>query len=307
MKSNKRVICLMGPTTAGKTSIGIKLAEQYPIDIISVDSAMIYRGMDIGTDKPSKVELQKIPHNLIDILNPTQKYSVSKFYLDASLLIKSSLDIGRIPMLIGGCMMYFNVLQNGLFYLPKAKESIRNAIEKKSSLHSWEIMHKELSIIDPISALKIHPNDSQRIQRALEVISVVGKPIHKSFENINNSLNKWDFVKIVISPSSKENINRDIEKRFYKMLKKGFIGEVESLYDRSDLSKNMPSMRAIGYRQAWSYLDGQYSLDVMIKNSIIATKQLAKRQFTWLRSWNNTIWIDSKDFKLYEKIMLILK
>lgn len=286
------IICLMGPTAAGKTDLAIELLKNYPLEIISVDSAMIYRGMDIGTAKPNKALLELAPHHLIDIRDPSETYSVMQFCQDAIALIKTILAKKRIPLLVGGTMLYFRALQQGLSELPASDALIRKKIERQSQ--GPDSLYQQLVRVDPAAAARIHPHDPQRIQRALAVYELTGKTLSQWHAEGLTKLHDYPTLSIAIAPASRSLLHARIQQRFHDMLQQGFINEVRSLHARGDLSPDLPSMRAVGYRQAWDYLDNQLSYDEMVTKSIIATRQLAKRQLTWLRTWPNLSLLDSE-------------
>ena len=286
-------IFLMGPTASGKTDLAIQLRQQLPVEVISVDSALIYRGMDIGTAKPSKAELALAPHRLIDICDPAESYSAANFRTDALREMQEISAQGKIPLLVGGTMLYYKALLEGLSPLPSADEKVRSEIEAKAALIGWGGLHQELSKIDPISAQRINPNDSQRINRALEVFYLTGKTLTELTAQKGEAL-PYDMLQFAIEPEQREVLHLRIEQRFHKMIELGFQQEVEKLYRRSDLNENLPSIRCVGYRQMWEYLRGDYDHDEMVFRGICATRQLAKRQITWLRGWTSPIqWLDS--------------
>ena len=286
-------IFLMGPTASGKTDLAIQLRQQLPVEVISVDSALIYRGMDIGTAKPSKAELALAPHRLIDICDPAESYSAANFRTDALREMQEISAQGKIPLLVGGTMLYYKALLEGLSPLPSADEKVRSEIEAKAALVGWGGLHQELSKIDPISAQRINPNDSQRINRALEVFYLTGKTLTELTAQKGEAL-PYDILQFAIAPEQREVLHRRIEQRFHKMIELGFQQEVEKLYRRPDLNENLPSIRCVGYRQMWEYLRGDYDHDEMVFRGICATRQLAKRQITWLRGWTSPIqWLDS--------------
>lgn len=286
-------IFLMGPTASGKTDLAIQLRQQLPVEVISVDSALIYRGMDIGTAKPSKAELALAPHRLIDICDPAESYSAANFRTDALREMQEISAQGKIPLLVGGTMLYYKALLEGLSPLPSADEKVRSEIEAKAALIGWGGLHQELSKIDPISAQRINPNDSQRINRALEVFYLTGKTLTELTAQKGEAL-PYDILQFAIAPEQREVLHRRIEQRFHKMIELGFQQEVEKLYRRPDLNENLPSIRCVGYRQMWEYLRGDYDHDEMVFRGICATRQLAKRQITWLRGWTSPIqWLDS--------------
>ena len=286
-------IFLMGPTASGKTDLAIQLRQQLPVEVISVDSALIYRGMDIGTAKPSKAELALAPHRLIDICDPSESYSAANFRTDALREMQEISAQGKIPLLVGGTMLYYKALLEGLSPLPSADEKVRSEIEAKAALIGWGGLHQELSKIDPISAQRINPNDSQRINRALEVFYLTGKTLTELTAQKGEAL-PYDILQFAIAPEQREVLHLRIEQRFHKMIELGFQQEVEKLYRRPDLNENLPSIRCVGYRQMWEYLRGDYDHDEMVFRGICATRQLAKRQITWLRGWTSPIqWLDS--------------
>ena len=286
-------IFLMGPTASGKTDLAIQLSQQLPVEVISVDSALIYRGMDIGTAKPSKAELALAPHRLIDICDPAESYSAANFRTDALREMQEISAQGKIPLLVGGTMLYYKALLEGLSPLPSADEKVRSKIEAKAALIGWGELHQELSKIDPISAKRINPNDSQRINRALEVFYLTGKTLTELTAQKGEAL-PYDILQFAIAPEQREVLHLRIEQRFHKMIELGFQQEVEKLYRRPDLNENLPSIRCVGYRQMWEYLRGDYDHDEMVFRGICATRQLAKRQITWLRGWKDEItWLDS--------------
>ena len=286
-------IFLMGPTASGKTDLAIQLRQQLPVEVISVDSALIYRGMDIGTAKPSKAELALAPHRLINICDPAESYSAANFRTDALREMQEISAQGKIPLLVGGTMLYYKALLEGLSPLPSADEKVRSEIEAKAALIGWGGLHQELSKIDPISAQRINPNDSQRINRALEVFYLTGKTLTELTAQKGEAL-PYDILQFAIVPKQREVLHHRIEQRFHNMIELGFQQEVEKLYRRPDLNENLPSIRCVGYRQMWEYLRGDYDHDEMIFRGICATRQLAKRQITWLRGWTSPIqWLDS--------------
>ena len=286
-------IFLMGPTASGKTDLAIQLRQQLPVEVISVDSALIYRGMDIGTAKPSKAELALAPHRLIDICDPAESYSAANFRTDALREMQEISTQGKIPLLVGGTMLYYKALLEGLSPLPSADEKVRSEIEAKAALIGWSGLHQELSKIDPISAQRINPNDSQRINRALEVFYLTGKTLTELTTQKGEAL-PYDILQFAIAPEQREVLHLRIEQRFHKMIELGFQQEVEKLYRCPDLNEDLPSIRCVGYRQMWEYLRGDYDHDEMVFRGICATRQLAKRQITWLRGWTSPIqWLDS--------------
>jgi tRNA dimethylallyltransferase len=298
----KTVFCLMGPTASGKTDLAVQLVQHYPFEIISVDSAMVYRGMDIGTAKPTSAELTKAPHHLINICDPASPYSAGKFRQDALQVIDEIVARDKIPLFVGGTMLYFNVLQNGVAQLPTADEAIRLSLNNKAKQLGWPAMHQQLQSIDPVIAKKLHPNDSQRIQRALEVHQICGKTMTELQKSQTLTQPPFQFINISIDVSDRIKLHQRIEKRFEIMLNQGFLEEVAQLKQRSDLHSMLPAIRTVGYRQAWSYLDGLYDQATMKQRAIIATRQLAKRQLTWLRRWKNLTTYQMDDKNLYTNI-----
>lgn len=294
----------MGPTASGKTDLAIKLRQILPVEVISVDSALIYKGMDIGTAKPNAEELALAPHRLIDICDPAESYSAANFRQDA---LREMLEIsaqGKIPLLVGGTMLYYKALLEGLSPLPSADEKIRAEIEQRAAQQGWAALHQELAKIDPISAQRINPNDSQRINRALEVFYLTGQSLTQLTAQKGESL-PYQILQFAIAPQERSTLHQRIEQRFHKMLELGFQQEVEALYQRTDLHLDLPSMRCVGYRQMWEYLRGDYSYDEMVFKGICATRQLAKRQITWLRGWNSEItWLDSLQISQAQDIVL---
>jgi tRNA dimethylallyltransferase len=309
-------IFLMGPTASGKTDLAVKLLEELPCEIISVDSAMIYRGMDIGTAKPDTELLKIAPHRLIDICDPSEAYSAARFRQDA---LKEMADIqrkGAIPLLVGGTFLYFRALEKGLSQLPSANEAVRHRLEQQAQAIGWSGMHQWLAKVDPQAAARIHPNDPQRIQRALEVFEITGVPMttlfaHEGEQNLRKEDNCAEFpfnaVKIILSPADRSELHHKIELRFDNMLANGFIEEVETLYRRGDLTLSMPSMRAVGYRQAWEYLAGTWDYQTMREKGMTATRQYAKRQLTWLRAEHNCQWYDGARKNIHKEVLKYLR
>ncbi|NNN62340.1 tRNA (adenosine(37)-N6)-dimethylallyltransferase MiaA [Vibrio sp. A11] len=287
---------LMGPTASGKTDLAIRLRQKYPVEIISVDSALIYKGMDVGTAKPDAKELALAPHRLIDILDPSEAYSVADFRQDALREMKTIVSEGRIPLLVGGTMLYYKALLDGLSPLPAANPAVRQQIESQAQEQGWAALHTQLQQIDPISAARIHPNDPQRLSRALEVYKISGKTLTELTQTKGESI-PFRVKQFAIAPMDRAELHRRIELRFEKMVKSGFEEEVKALYDRNDLHPDLPSIRCVGYRQMWDYFDGNSTLDEAIYRGICATRQLAKRQLTWLRSWDELTWLDSENIE----------
>lgn len=288
----KLVICIMGPTGVGKSQLSLELATRTPAEIISVDSAMIYREMNIGTAKPSSADRKQFPHHLIDIRDPSEKYSAGDFCQDAITAIQSTLAKNKTPLLVGGTMLYFKALQQGLTSLPPANIEIRGKIAQEAKQKGWAFLHSRLASIDPTAASQIHPNDPQRIQRALEVHAITGWPIsHWHKKGVAAFSHDFQFVNIAMTYENRFEIHRRIKERLEHMLKAGFLEEVESLYSRGDLHPHLPSIRSVGYRQIWNYLTGELDYESMKEEILIATRQLAKRQLTWLRSFKTLTWI----------------
>ncbi|HED52052.1 MAG TPA: tRNA (adenosine(37)-N6)-dimethylallyltransferase MiaA [Gammaproteobacteria bacterium] len=282
----------MGPTASGKTGVAVELVQQLPLDIVSVDSALVYRGMDIGTAKPDAETLRLAPHRLIDIRDPVQPYSAAGFRDDALQEIASIHAAGRIPLLVGGTMLYFRALEQGLSELPAADPDVRARLEAEAKTRGWAAMHERLAGIDPVAAARIHPNDPQRIQRALEVYDITGLSMTEQFERSPDTAPPLRFLKIALVPENRAVLHERIQRRFNIMLEQGFLDEVSTLRARGDLDPDMPSMRAVGYRQAWAHLDGKLSAQEWVERAIVATRQYAKRQLTWLRSEGNTNPVD---------------
>ncbi len=285
----------MGPTASGKTNIAVELVQQAPLEIISVDSAQVYRGMDIGTGKPTADILEKAHHRLIDIRDPSEAYSVADFRNDALNEITDIQSKGNIPLLVGGTMLYFKALRDGLATMPAADEKVRNKILDLVTNAGCQAAHNRLSEVDPESAARIHPNDLQRLQRALEIFELTGKTmttIHKE-GNLKEDL-PFELHCIATFPSQRASLHEKIASRFKHMLDEGFVQEVKKLYDRDDLNPSLPAIRSVGYRQIWDYLAGIYNYNEMQNKALAATRQLAKRQITWLRSWPDLQILDSE-------------
>ena len=282
MTETPTVVCLMGPTASGKTDLAVELVRRFPFEIISVDSAMVYRGMDIGTAKPDQQTLREAPHRLIDFLDPAQPYSAASFRDDALREIEQIVALGKVPLLVGGTMLYYKALLQGLAELPSADEETRNKLLQEADAQGWDKMHIRLAEVDPDSAARIHPNDPQRIQRALEVYQLTGVPLSHWLAKPSEPF-PYASRCLGLIPSDRSWLHERISRRFHLMLEQGFEQEVQSLCDRGDLDEDKPSIRAVGYRQMWQYLHGELSHEEMIERGIIATRQLAKRQLTWLR------------------------
>ena len=290
--SRRQAIFLMGPTAAGKTDAAICLHELYAGDIISVDSALVYKGMDIGTAKPDAATLRRAPHALVDICEPWEPYSASQFCADALKLMQASNDAGRMPILAGGTMLYYNALQNGLSQLPEADPEVRQQIQQLADEHGWEHVHQKLAEVDPNSAARIHINDPQRINRAYEVFLVTGQTMTDLYARDQGQRLDYDTLKIIISPADRSVLHERIALRFKLMLEAGFLDEMRTLMAEPKNHPELPAMRSVGYRQAWEHLAGETTLDEFIFKGIAATRQLAKRQLTWLRKEPDAIWLD---------------
>jgi len=303
MGKPKKIICLMGPTACGKTQLAIDLVQQFPFEIISVDSAMVYRGMNIGTAKPSSEELQKAPHRLIDICDPSVPYSAGQFQEDALREINKIHEQGCIPLLVGGTMLYFHLLQHKMADLPSANEKLRQEISQEAHEKGWLTLHKKLEKIDPVAADSIHPNDSQRIQRALEVYYTTGQTITEIQNTESPRCLPFEVINVIVAYQDRTKLHQKIEKRMDQMLKDGLVEEVTHLYERGDLRSDLPSMRTVGYRQIWSYLANDDDYKDMRERAIFATRQLAKRQYTWLRRWKSATWFASENPKLLEEVI----
>ncbi|OXY80723.1 tRNA (adenosine(37)-N6)-dimethylallyltransferase MiaA [Oceanimonas doudoroffii] len=294
MGTEPLAIFLMGPTASGKTGLAMELCRQLPCDIISVDSALVYKGMNIGTAKPTAEELVATPHRLIDLIDPAEAYSAADFRRDALAAMTEVTQAGRIPLLVGGTMLYFKALLEGLSPLPAADPDVRTGIEREAAERGWEALHQELARIDPVSAARIHPNDPQRLSRALEVFRISGKTLTELTECKGDPL-PYKVLQFAIAPAERAELHRRINERFRLMLEQGFEHEVRALYERGDLHAGLPSIRCVGYRQMWDYLSGVVGYDEMVERGMAATRQLAKRQLTWLRGWPELTWLDTDD------------
>lgn len=284
----------MGPTASGKTALAMALCDALPCDIISVDSALIYRDMNIGTAKPTADELAKYPHRLINLRDASQSYSAADFCQDALAEIAQIRANNRIPLLVGGTMMYFKSLIEGISPLPAANSNIRKQIEKEATAKGWEALHEQLKVIDPVSAERIHPNDPQRLSRALEVFRLTGNTLTQLTETKGAKL-EGNILQFAITPKERSTLHERIALRYQQMIAQGFEQEVVALKKRPDLHENLPSIRCVGYRQMWQYLNGECDHEEMIFRGVCATRQLAKRQLTWLRSWPELQWLTTDD------------
>lgn len=298
------VIFIMGPTASGKTELAMSLNQAIDSEIISVDSALVYKGMDIGTAKPTPEELAVAPHRLISFLDPVESYSAADFRNDALQAIEEIHQQGKIPLLVGGTMLYFKALLEGISPLPEANAEIRLEIEQQAKQIGWQAMHQQLVEIDPVAGARIHPNDPQRINRALEVFRISGKTLTELSANKGVAL-PFKALQFAITPE-KSVLHQRIEQRFVQMIDLGFEKEVKSLYKRGDLHLDLPSMRCVGYRQMWEYFDGKHDFDEMIYRGVVATRQLAKRQMTWLKGWNNLQWLKTGDKENLQHILCSL-
>jgi tRNA dimethylallyltransferase len=290
--------CLLGPTASGKTAAALALAARRPVEIISVDSALVYREMDIGTAKPTAEERAVAPHHLIDIVDPTDVYSAAQFRADTLRLTGEIHARGRLPLLVGGTMLYYKALTQGLNDLPAADADVRATLDADAAREGWPALHARLASIDPVTAARLAPNDSQRIQRALEVFMLTGQAMSALLAEParqDDAAAAWRFVPITLEPSERGVLHARIEKRFDAMLAGGFVDEVVKLRERGDLSPEMPSMRCVGYRQVWEYLDGAVDYSTMRDKGVFATRQLCKRQLTWLRSMTERLVVDCCD------------
>ncbi|MFY1931220.1 tRNA (adenosine(37)-N6)-dimethylallyltransferase MiaA [Achromobacter xylosoxidans] len=294
MSTPPLVICLAGPTAAGKSASTLALAERWPLEIVNVDSATIYRGMDIGTAKPSPAEQAQVPQHLLDIRDPAQSYSAAEFRADALRLIDEIRARGRIPLLAGGTMMYYKALRDGLDDLPQADPSLRAELEARAARDGWPALHAELARLDPVTAARLAPNDSQRIQRALEICQLSGQPMSALLGRQRAATGDDDnrYLTISLEPSERAALHARIEQRFDAMLANGLLEEVRGLHARADLHPGLPSVRCVGYRQMWAHLDGEISLEEAREQGIAATRQLAKRQITWLRAQPERVIVD---------------
>lgn len=301
------VVCLMGPTASGKTQLAIQLVQQYPFEIISVDSAMVYRGMNIGTAKPGADILAIAPHHLIDIREPQDPYSAAQFREDALREIAIIQAKDKIPLLVGGTMLYFRTLQQGIAKMPSADAELRLKLAHEGETLGWPALHNRLATVDPVAAQRIHPQDSQRIQRALEVHALTGKNLTTWHDNQEINRTDYAFHYLVVAPKDRAILHERIKQRFIQMLDAGLVDEVKQLFSRNDLNLETPAIRSVGYRQVWEYLEGKLTFDEMREKGIIATRQLAKRQLTWLRSWPDAVWFDSEAIDLFEQVATYLK
>jgi tRNA dimethylallyltransferase len=295
-------ILLMGPTGAGKTDLAVGLAERFPLEIVSVDAAMVYRGMDIGTAKPSQELLARAPHHVIDLIDPIESYSAARFLADADAATKTIRARGRTPLFVGGTMLYFRALQSGLARLPAADPAIRQRIEERAGVAGWPALHAELARLDPAAAARIRSNDRQRIQRALEVIERTGRPLSAQLAENLRGATRSDYLRLVLAPDDRAALGQRVAERFDAMLSRGLLDELRALRARGDLHAELPAMRLIGYRQLWSHLEAGTPLADAVEKAVIATRQLARRQLTWLRAEPGAEWFEAFDSRTPERI-----
>jgi tRNA dimethylallyltransferase len=300
-------VFLMGPTASGKTAVAVELVQRLPLEIISVDSALVYRGMDIGTAKPDAATLALAPHRLIDIRDPGEAYSAAQFRVDALREMELICASGNTPLLVGGTMLYFRALEQGLSDLPGADPEVRAQLEGRAAEIGWAAMHQRLAEVDAQSAARIHPNDPQRIQRALEVYELTGVALSELCRRGSETPPNYRFLKIVLAPPEREVLHRRIEARFRAMLEQGFLDEVRGLHGRGDLDARLPALRAVGYRQAWMYLQGELSADEWVEKALLATRQYARRQLTWLRAEADAHWVDPLGADAVARVAALIK
>ena len=288
-------LLVLGPTASGKTACALAIAARLPVEIVSVDSALVYRDMDIGTAKPSAAERALCPHHLIDIISPEDSYSAARFAEDALALIEAIIRRGRIPLLAGGTMLYFKALRDGLSDLPRADAGLRGEIDRQAARHGWPAMHAQLARLDAAAAARLQPTDAQRIQRALEIVRLTGRPLADAYARRSDRPLPFRPVTIALAPSRREVLHRRIAERFDAMLSAGLVDEVQALRGRYRLAPELPSMRCVGYRQAWDHLEGRLDRRALRERAIVATRQLAKRQLTWLRQFRED-WPELREF-----------
>jgi tRNA dimethylallyltransferase len=300
-------VLLMGPTGTGKTDAALALAERLPLEIISVDSALVYRGLDVGSAKPAPAVLARVPHHLVDIVDPAEHYSVGDFLRDASRTMAEIAARGRVPLLVGGTMLYFRALQAGLADLPPADPAVRRALDARAAEVGWPALHAELAAVDPDAAARIRPNDSQRIQRALEVWQLTRTPLSRLQREDLRGAPGAEYLKLVLSPPTRSGLDARLAQRFDAMMERGLLAEVRALYERGDLDRSRPALRAVGYRQLWEHMAGECDLDTARRNAVHATRQLAKRQLTWLRAEPGAEWYDPFATDVVERLAKRLK
>ncbi|WP_430468884.1 tRNA (adenosine(37)-N6)-dimethylallyltransferase MiaA [Vreelandella titanicae] len=300
-------IFLMGPTAAGKTDAAMALHERLGHELISVDSAMVYRGMDIGSAKPSASELARAPHHLIDIRDPAEPYSAADFRVDALSLMRQISAAGKVPLLVGGTMLYYKRLVEGVASLPSADPAIRQRLEAQWQNEGLLSLHQRLAEVDALSAQRIHPNDPQRVMRALEVYYASGRPMSELWAEQQPETFPWRVLSIALAPSDRSLLHQRIAQRFEVMLGEGLINEVAALKKRNDIHLGLPAMKSVGYRQVWEYLEGEYDYASLVERGVIATRQLAKRQLTWLRSWPELNWVDSQRSDALDQVLKLVR
>lgn len=297
----------MGPTASGKTDLAVALAQRLPVDLISVDSAMVYRGLDIGTAKPSRAVLARAPHRLIDVCDPAETYSAGRFREDARREIEQAFGRGRVPLLVGGTGLYFRALQSGLAVLPAADPGVRDELALEAERNGWEALHRRLAEIDPAAAGRIHANDPQRIQRALEVHRLTGRTLSEWHGGGRRDPLPFPLLKLAVAPSDRALLRDRARRRYLGMIERGLLAEIRALYTRGDLHPQLPSMRLVGYRQGWRHLAGEIGAAEMTRQAITATQQLAKRQLTWLRGEDAMNWFDAESPRLLDQVLKFLR
>ncbi|HET7314644.1 tRNA (adenosine(37)-N6)-dimethylallyltransferase MiaA [Salinisphaera sp.] len=295
MSEKPPVVFILGPTASGKTGLAVELVESMNAEIVSVDSAMVYRGMDIGTAKPDAATLARAPHALIDIRDPADAYSAADFVRDAVIEIDRIHAAGRLPLLVGGTSLYFRALEHGLSEMPGRDEALRARLTAEADELGWAALHARLAHLDPLTAARIHPNDAQRIQRMLEIHALTGETPSVLYARDEAVDPPWSITKLIVAPATRERLHRNIAARFGVMMAEGFLAEVEKLHARPDLDLGQPAIRAVGYRQLWQSLDGAFGLEEAVNRAVIASRQLAKRQLTWLRCLDDATWLVSDD------------
>lgn len=307
IESKPLAILLMGPTASGKTALAVELVKRFGCGIVSVDSAMIYRGMDVGTAKPGRDVLAAAPHKLIDILDPAESYSAARFRGDALAAMHEIRAQGRLPLLVGGTMLYFEALQYGLSQLPSADPALRMELDRRLAREGSAALHAELARLDPAAAARIHRNDPQRIQRALEVCYISGRPLSELQGRRRVESGEYRYIKLALAPGERALLHEIIERRFRSMMAEGFLAEVAGLRARGDLHGGLPSMRAVGYRQLWQHLDGEFDLPEAVRRGVVATRRYAKRQFTWLRSEPDVNSFDSYAPRFMDEVLTFVE
>lgn len=305
--SRPPVLFLMGPTASGKTALAVALVQRLPFEIVSVDSALVYREMDIGTAKPDLATRRIAPHRLVDILDPAETYSAGQFRADAPREIAAIQAAGHVPLLVGGTMLYFRALERGLAKLPSADPALRAQLATERVEQGGAALHARLARLDPAAAARIHPHDPQRIQRALEVYELTGRPLTELCAQSRHESLPFRIVKWIVAPAARRVLHERIERRFRLMLEQGFVAEVERLRARGDLDPDLPSMRAVGYRQVWAHLDGKLDYAAMVERGIVATRQYAKRQLTWLRAESGAVWLDGDEDRRLDQAITRLR